>query len=851
MRWQYLSQKEQTTYDIAILSTNTLNAESKYRVIDPSGFDPNNIIWIEIPSEATEENWKANDFKQWFKEDLAPFLLSFGSRVLLCQDSKVFKLLTGKTKTTNQEGYAVPSLFGDFRVFLCPTNKALWLHPIKHKDLLLKACTAASKWLDGTYVEPGTGIIHNAAYPSSLEDIQRTLSALKEYPELTVDIETFSLKHYDAGIASISFAINKHEGISFLVDPSKTERNIEVRYMLKEFFKSYEGKTIYHNICFDVYVLVYQLYMDDLLDTEGLLNGLEILLKNWDDTKLIAYLATNSCAGNTLSLKALAQEFAGNYAQKDIQDVSLIPVKELLEYNLVDALSTWFVYDKYLPQMLADDQESVYVNIFKPAVKDIIQMQLTGLPINMKKVEKLAITMEHKKVQLQQDILSFPVVQQYIDLRNQEWVNKKNQEYKVKKVTLADANETFNPNSDQQVSRLLYEMLGLPVINTTKKGNPSTDADTLTKLVNQTENPDIKKLISSLSELGTLTQVADTFVTAFQQAQRAKDGWHYLFGNLNLGGTVSGRLSSSEPNLQNIPSNSVYSKYLKDCVEAPEGWLFTGIDFNALEDRISALTTRDPAKLAVYLEGYDGHCLRAYNYWPELMPDIDPKDVNSVNSIEKKYPALRSKSKSPTFALTYAGTYRTLMNNLGFLEEDAKKIEANFKKLYSASIDWVQSHLDQAAKTGYVTVAFGLRLRTPLLQAVLRGTSKTPSAAEAEGRTAGNALGQSWGLLNTRAGSEFMNKVRSSKHRLNIRPCVHIHDAQYYLIKEDLDAVHYANTHLVKAVEWQEHPLIWHDQVKLGGKFAIYFPTWNEEIKLPNHATPEEILNVVTSKDSE
>ncbi len=73
---------------------------------------------------------------------------------------------------------------------------------------------------------------------------------------------------------------------------------------------------------------------------------------------------------------------------------------------------------------------------------------------------------------------------------------------------------------------------------------------------------------------------------------------------------------------QNLPSNSTYGKLIKSCAQAPEGWLFVGLDFSSLEDRISALTTKDPNKLKVYLEGYDGHCLRAYAYLGEEMPDI-------------------------------------------------------------------------------------------------------------------------------------------------------------------------------------------------------------------------------------
>src|SRR5690606_19651736 len=84
-----------------------------------------------------------------------------------------------------------------------------------------------------------------------------------------------------------------------------------------------------------------------------------------------------------------------------------------------------------------------------------------------------------------------------------------------------------------------------------------------------------------------------------------------------------GRLSSSNPNLQTIPANSKYGKLIKSCFRAPEGWLFVGLDFASLEDRISALTTKDTNKLKVYTDGFDGHSLRAQSYFSEQMPDIE------------------------------------------------------------------------------------------------------------------------------------------------------------------------------------------------------------------------------------
>jgi DNA polymerase-1 len=244
-------------------------------------------------------------------------------------------------------------------------------------------------------------------------------------------------------------------------------------------------------------------------------------------------------------------------------------------------------------------------------------------------------------------------------------------------------------------------------------------------------------------------------------------------------------------------------------------------------------------------DGYDGHCLRAYSYFGEDMPDINPDSVDSINSIAVKYKALRQDSKTPTFLLTYGGTWIGIVGQCGFPETKARKIEARYHELYVESDEWIQARLDEASKVGYVTGAFGLRVRTPLLKQVIRGTNHTPYEAEKEGRTAGNALGQSWCLLNTRASVEFMRGVRNSKYRNSIRPIAHIHDAQYMIIPDDLETLLYVNKHLVKAVEWQDHPAITHDRVKLGGEVSVFWPSWAQEAVIPNGANKVVVLDTI------
>lgn len=227
-------------------------------------------------------------------------------------------------------------------------------------------------------------------------------------------------------------------------------------------------------------------------------------------------------------------------------------------------------------------------------------------------------------------------------------------------------------------------------------------------------------------------------------------------------------------------------------------------------------------------------------------------NVAQINSISKKYPELRQKSKAPTFALTFQGTAHTLVNNVGFSLEEAKEIEKNYHDLYQVSDQWVQSKIEQAHTLGYSVAAFGLRVRTPLLKQVVYGSSRSPYEAAAEARTLGNAIsGQSYGLLNNRSANEFMAKVRASKYRLDIRPVAQIHDAQYYLIRDDIEVVEWANRELIKSMQWQELPEIQHDTVKLGAALDIFWPSWAKATTLPNNADRETILKVCRETKAE
>lgn len=786
----------------------------KKAYIDELGANPDAFIVYSLWYDTT--NKCPADLAKDYLKTVLHSVQQLGIKTILIADSNYFKYLTKQNKpATSFLGCAVPSKIDDyedvFTVFYAPNYQAAKYNPKTAQEMDV-ALGYLKTYLSGNYVKPGSNIIHSAHYPKTLKEIQEFLEWLKTKPALTVDLEALSLKFWNCGISTIAFAWDKHNFVAFPVDRGEFHSEAVhvfdkpfgyyVKQLLKEFFETYTGKLIPHNAGYDFKVLVYELWMQHLQDYAGMIHGIETLTSNFDDTKIIAYLATNNAVENVLGLKPLAAEYMGNYAE-DTSDTSKIPLEYLLLYNGKDCLATWYVYEKYYPKMVADDQLTIYEELFKPSVLTLLQTELNGMPIIPERVAKAKQTLSRLR-QGYKDILDNSTLLQEFQLEvKQRKVTEYTEAAKKKVFTLDDPRIQrleFNPNSNQQVAELLFDYLKLPILDLTDTNQPAVGIKTLKKLLHHTTKQEYLEIINALIDLSQVEKILTSFIPAFEEnSVQLPDGSWRLYGNFNLGGTVSGRLScvapwtlivtqrgeipiyqikigdmvhthkgnwkpvtntiykgldymvdirlcsgkvftcttdhkvllasgqwktikeilnvnlqrmdeqpskystnsptvplndstqyrqqsveqllrqscvdykirtqntslfagagqpgveikeivyrgstpvydltvqddasylscgfyshnSSDPNLTNIPSHSFWSKLIKECFGFNTiNWLFGGADFNSLEDMVSALTTRDPNKMRVYTDGFDGHCLRAYSYFKEQMPDI-------------------------------------------------------------------------------------------------------------------------------------------------------------------------------------------------------------------------------------
>ena len=188
------------------------------------------------------------------------------------------------------------------------------------------------------------------------------------------------------------------------------------------------------------------------------------------------------------------------------------------------------------------------------------------------------------------------------------------------------------------------------------------------------------------------------------------------------------------------------------------------------------------------------------------------------------------------------------MKNCGFDEVTAKQIEERYHELYKESDIWVKERIKEATVNGYVTGAFGLRVRTPMLKGA---GSKLTNLQAAESRTAGNALGQGWGLLNNRAMNAVLKRVDEAGLTESIYPIAAIHDACYYMIKNDAEIITWFNKVVTEEARWQNHPDITHPLVGLEGQLDLYFPSWANPLTLPENLNQEELINLCINHNKE
>ena len=542
---------------IAILVKNIglqMSAIGEYyiRPLASLGIKPEDISIIPV----TYDSYKKVSSKT-IKENFPDLLKELEDiNLVFCTSTEYFKTLAKRVKVENLEGIICDTPH-NFKI-IKGIHHTAFKYADKAKDLNMLSIQESAKFLLDSQ---DTFKIKYARYITDVSLYQKVFDMLLTKPMLAADIEGWGLKLDECGVATIAFSWSSTEGvcltIDYTIDGEIGEPNIEKRELLRKFLTDYTGTFVWHGASFDIKQLIVNLWMhNDLSDSEGLNIGL-LLADKSICTKEITYLATNSAEGNTLGLKHLAAPYTGEYAI-NAEDITKFKYADIMRYNLIDTMATFWVYETYYPKMIERGQKELYFSQYKPNMKLVIFMEITGVPLDMEVVIKTYYDLLEGINQAQESILALPVVEDYKEYRlkldyDKYFVGKKKpmdfDKFKSKYPII------FNPSSGNQVAWVLHEHYCLPIIEHTKSGKPATDGDTLAVYAS-TSSGDVKVFLEAVLELQKRNKILD-FVKAFMKYSiKHSDGIYWLHGNQNQTGTISGRLSSSQPNLANLDNRA-------------------------------------------------------------------------------------------------------------------------------------------------------------------------------------------------------------------------------------------------------------------------------------------------------
>jgi len=673
-----------------------------------------------------------------------------------------------------------------------------------------------------------------------IKDIRSTSKILKELirtPLLTMDIEGTGLIMGKDYMITLAMSPDTTTSYVFATCEKYSKDYKEIKKELANFFKQYKGKQIWHNAMFDIPFI-----MRDILripfTNQKLINS-TINKMDIEDTMHIVYLCKNSTSRESYKLKDLIYNKYGEYDKGVEQDRLLdYTFEEVGRYNGLDTTATMELYEEYYPKMVKNEQEDIFNTYYKTSIKTLLKVKYRGLDVDLEQTKEAKEKLEAMIAKDTAKLMAHPSI---IDVEynlNANAMYKYNSNHKKQK-TMDDFELKFNPGSSNQKSMLLFDILELPVLETTKTGNPSTGKDVIAQLIGITTNAEDAELLQLLLDVSEASKVTNTFLKAFEERSiRAEDGSHRIHGDYKLTGTVSGRLSSANPNLQNLPSSSHYGKLIKGLFPAPEGFVYAGSDYNALETRVAAIISKDTALRKILLEGYDSHSLYTSVYFEDELKERGLPNGSGITAaesliIKEEAEDLRQQSKSVTFALQYGGTYMTVAKSLGVSKERAEEIVASYHKLHSGVTDYYSKKTSEAEDSGYYTIENGLRLKAPGLQ------SLDETVVEKTIRSATNALFQGFGMLTVESMNRFQKQIEDANMDLKVQMVNTIHDAIYLYIEDNAKTIKWVNDVLMDIMC---KDFIKDQDIPLEAELDIGY-SWIQQITIAN----EEVVDAITA----
>tara|TARA_B100001175_G_scaffold133713_1_gene113675 strand:- start:260 stop:2944 length:2685 start_codon:yes stop_codon:yes gene_type:complete len=489
---------------------------------------------------------------------------------------------------------------------------------------------------------------------STQDDLKKLIKKASKAKTIAIDTETTGLDYMDADLVGISISYEPGQAAYIPIShEDDSSPQLEMDYVLQELRPLLEDsneKIIGQNIKFDKNILARY--------------GINISsIKN--DTMMMSYVLDASATRHNLD--ALSSYYL-NYKTSTFEDVAgkgvkqvtfdKVPIAEATHYAAEDADITLRLYEELVTKLEAVESLKVLnQEIEIPLIEVLSEMEQNGAILNSK-------------------------------ILNAQSKDLENRIKKLEKSAYNLAGEEFNLGSTKQLREIFFDKLGYRIIKKTPGGQPSTDEKVLAELAEEYELPKV------LLEHRTLSKLKSTYTDKLPgQISNSTGKVHTSF---HQAVTTTGRLSSSDPNLQNIPIRTEDGRRIRQAFEPSKGHRFISADYSQIELRVMAHMSKDEGLLKAFQEGEDVHSKTA-------------SEVFNVD-IEEVTPDLRRNAKAINFGLIYGISAFGLGKQLGITRNLAAEYMAMYFEKYPGVKEYMESTKKLAGENGYIETLFGRRL---------------------------------------------------------------------------------------------------------------------------------------------
>ncbi|OEU83866.1 MAG: DNA polymerase I [Desulfobacterales bacterium S5133MH4] len=509
------------------------------------------------------------------------------------------------------------------------------------------------------------------------EALKALIDDLKQAGTFALDLETTAKDPMQAEIVGLSFACRPNEaayvplrhcysGAPRQLDPDRTLG------ILKPLLEDPNLAKVGQNIKYDWIVLrrsgiQLQGVMFDTMVASYLLSptrrahGLEMIAAEYLDHRMISYKDVTR-------------------GRKSNRGFAEVPVEDAVTYACEDADITFMAYEILRPKLQEGGFDSLFKEVEMPLIPVLVDMEMSGICVDKACLQTLSKDFERQLDHVEKQIYSI-------------------------------AGERFNIQSHQQLGRILFEKLRLPIQKKTKKKTGySTDIEVLTVLSLEHELP------AMVLQYRSLAKLKSTYVDALLDIIHPETCRIHTSYNQTV--TATGRLSSSDPNLQNIPVRTDEGRKIREAFIPRKGWVMLSADYSQIELRLLAHYSQDPILVEAFEEDQDIHARTAAEIF-QLLPSMTT-------------PEMRRQAKVINFGIIYGMSPFRLSKELNISRKMAKIYIENYFRTYKGAKQFINETIEQAGKTGKVTTILGRHRRLPDI------SSKNRTAREFAERTAVN-----------------------------------------------------------------------------------------------------------------